>query len=315
MNGTSHDTKGKNYLFDKAAGAILSVVTDSKLIGWDLVKKMLGLGLKRNCQCILILVGIGMMGGGNDHAWAAKCGNNAGGFKPWLKQFRKEAASNGVKSGGLKALGGANYLKKTIQLDRNQKSFRYSLEKFMQVRGANTIVKKGKSLKKSNAKLFAQLERRYGVSAGPLLAIWGMETGFGRSLGNAHTVSAVATLAYDCRRSAFFTQQLYAALKLVDRGVLSASAKGAAHGEIGQTQFLPANVIKFGTDGDGNGRIDLVRSKPDALASTAKFLSAHGWKRGAGYQPNERNFSALRAWNAAGVYQKAIAIIGKKIDG
>jgi len=247
-------------------------------------------------------------------AAAAKCGNNAAGFKPWLKQFHREAASNQIRAGGLQALGTARYLKKTIQLDRNQKSFRYSLEKFMQVRGANTIVKKGKSLKRSNANLFARLERRYGVPAGPLLAIWGMETGFGRSLGNAHTISAVATLAYDCRRTGFFTEQLYAALKMVDRGILSPSAKGAAHGEIGQTQFLPANVLKFGQDGDRNGRIDLVRSIPDALASTANFLRAHGWKRGAGYQPGQTNFNALRAWNAAGVYQKAIAIIGRKID-
>ena len=248
-------------------------------------------------------------------AVAQVCGNNAAGFKPWLAQFAREASSNGIKSRGLNALTTANYLKKTIQLDRNQKSFKYSLEKFMQVRGAGAIVKKGKSYKQSNGKLFAQLERRYGVPAGPLLAIWGMETGFGRGLGNAHTISAVATLAYDCRRTDFFTQQLYAALKMVDYGMLSPSAKGAAHGEIGQTQFLPANVLKFGIDGDGNRRIDLVHSVPDALASTANFLRAHGWKRGAGYQPGQANFDALRGWNAAGVYQKAIAIIGSKIDG
>ena len=262
----------------------------------------------------LIVVGL-VLDGAMNPAMAAKCGNNGAGFKPWLRQFHKEAASNGIRSGGLQALGNASYLKKTIQLDRNQKSFKYSLAKFMQVRGASTIVKKGKSLRRSNAKLFTRIERRYGVSAGPLLAIWGMETGFGRSLGNAHTISAVATLAYDCRRTDFFTRQLYAALTMVDRGMLSASAKGAAHGEIGQTQFLPANVLKFGTDGDGNRRIDLVNSMPDAMASTAKFLRAYGWKRGAGYQPGQANFKALRAWNAAGVYQKAIAIIGKKIDG
>ncbi|MCP4182746.1 MAG: lytic murein transglycosylase [Hyphomicrobiales bacterium] len=246
---------------------------------------------------------------------AAECGNNAGGFKSWLGAFHKEAASNGIKSRGLNSLNKAKYLKKTIRLDRNQKSFRYSLKKFMRIRGANTIIKKGKSLKKTNRRLFTLIEKRYGVPAGPLLAIWGMETGFGRGLGNAHTISAVATLAYDCRRSAFFTKQLYAGLKLVDRGMLRPAAKGAAHGEIGQTQFLPANVLKYGVDGDGNGRVDLVGSIPDALASTANFLRSHGWKRGAGYQPGQKNFAALRGWNAAGVYQKAIAIIGSNIDG
>jgi lytic murein transglycosylase len=273
--------------------------------------------LQRLYRCLSIIncVGLIVSGLAVGPAMAAKCGDNAAGFKPWLSLFQKEAASNGIKVNGLKALGTARYLKKTIQLDRNQKSFKYSLKKFMQVRGADTIVKKGKSFKRSNAKLFNLLEKRYGVPAGPLLAIWGMETGFGRDLGNAHTVSAVATLAYDCRRSAYFTEQLYAALKLVDRSMLSPSAKGAAHGEIGQTQFLPGNVLKFGVDGDGDGRIDLVRSIPDALASTANFLRAHDWKRGIGYQPGLANFNALQGWSAASVYQRAIAIVGSKIDG
>jgi membrane-bound lytic murein transglycosylase B len=185
----------------------------------------------------------------------------------------------------------------------------------MQKRGANTIAQQGKSLKKQNAALFAGIERTYGVPAGPLIAIWGMETGFGRFMGNTHILSAVATLAYDCRRSEFFTGHLYAALHLIDNGTLHPQAIGAAHGEIGQTQFLPRNVLQYGTDGDGNGRIDLIGSTADAFASTANFLRAHGWRPGAGYQVGEPNFVALQGWNAASVYQQAIAIIGAEIDG
>ena len=122
----------------------------------------------------------------------------------------------------------------------------------------------------------------------------------------------MATLAYDCRRTEFFTEQLYAALKLVDRGVLSASSKGAMHGEVGQTHFLPKNILSYGAD--GNGGVNL-NSKADALASTAKFLAGHGWVEDAGYQPGQTNFEAIQGWNAATVYQKAIAIMGKKIDG
>jgi membrane-bound lytic murein transglycosylase B len=124
----------------------------------------------------------------------------------------------------------------------------------------------------------------------------------------------VATLAYDCRRPQYFTEHLYAALKLVDRGSLSASTIGAMHGEVGHTQFLPKNILLYGADGDGDGRVNL-NSRADALASTARFLQAHGWVRGAGYQPGERNFAAIQGWNAAPVYEKAIAIIGKQIDG
>jgi len=86
------------------------------------------------------------------------------------------------------------------------------------------------------------------------------------------------------------------------------------HGEVGHTQFLPKNILQYGADGDGNGSVNL-NSKADALASTARFLKGHGWVAGAGYQPGEPNFAAIQGWNAAEVYQKAIAIMGKQIDG
>ena len=167
---------------------------------------------------------------------------------------------------------------------------------------------RGRSLKQSHAALFASIEQRYGVPPGPLLAIWGMETGFGAVHGNQNMLSAVATLAYDCRRSAYFTDQLYAALKLVDAGVFSAATRGSMHGEVGQTQFLPKTVLEYGTGGS-------LETPAGALSSTANFLHAHGWRAGAGYQPGEANFAAIQAWNAASVYQHAIAIIGRQIDG
>ncbi|MBL8584755.1 MAG: lytic murein transglycosylase [Rhizobiaceae bacterium] len=246
---------------------------------------------------------------------AAQCGNNAAGFEAWKADFRKEAAAAGIKGKALDAFDGTSYATKTINADRNQKSFKLSLDQFMAKRGGKAIAAKGKSLKKQNAALFDKIEQRYGVPAGPLIAIWGMETGFGSYMGNANILSAVATLAYDCRRSEYFTNQLYAALRLIQNGSLSANSIGAMHGEVGQTQFLPANVLKYGVDGDGNGRIDLIRSKADALASTANFLRGHGWRAGAGYQPGQANFGALQGWNAASVYQQAIAIIGAEIDG
>ncbi len=246
---------------------------------------------------------------------APKCGNDASGFNSWKSEFQKVAVANGHGKRALAALEGTRYNTATIKADRGQKSFKLSLEQFMQRRGAAQIVQRGKQLKRQNAQLFDSIERRYGVSPGVLLAIWGMETGFGGFLGNQNIVSAVATLAYDCRRSEFFTRQLNAALQLVERGSLRPDAIGAAHGEIGQTQFLPENVIKYGVDGDGDGRIDLIRSKADALASTANFLRGHGWRPGAGYQPGEPNYRAIQGWNAASVYQQAIAIMGRQIDG
>lgn len=238
---------------------------------------------------------------------AAQCGNSAAGFETWKRQFADEVRGR-VSPGAVSALLATNYATATISADRGQRSFRLSLDQFLAKRGGSAIVSRGRALKQSHGALFASIQQRYGVPPGPLLAIWGMETGFGRERGNQHTLSAVATLAYDCRRSAFFTDQLNAALTLVDRGVLSASTRGSMHGEIGQTQFLPKNILNYGVGGS-------LEETSAALASTANFLRAHGWRAGAGYQPGEANFGAIQAWNAASVYQRAIAMLGRQIDG
>lgn len=249
-------------------------------------------------------------------AQAAQCGTNGAGFQAWVADFKQEAAANGVSPSVLnRAFANVNYNRQTIAADRGQKSFKLSFDAFMKKRGGAAIISRGRGMKRSNQALFASIERRFGVPAGPLIAIWGMETGFGSYMGNQHTLSAVSTLAYDCRRSDYFTDQLYAALQLVSEGYLNPQARGAAHGEIGQTQFLPRNVVRFGADGDGDGRVDMVGSRADALASTANFLRGHGWQAGAGYQPGQPNFSAIAGWNAATVYQQAIAYIGQQIDG
>jgi membrane-bound lytic murein transglycosylase B len=241
------------------------------------------------------------------HAEAAQCGNGPGGFEAWKQAFSAEARGNGIGATGVGALMQANYASATIAADRSQHSFSLSLEQFLAKRGAATIVARGRGLKQSQGALFASIQQRYGVPPGPLIAIWGMETGFGSQRGNQNMLSSIATLAYDCRRPQFFTEQLYAALKLIDRGALSPSQRGSMHGEVGQTQFMPKNILAYGT-----GNLDVAAN---ALNSTANFLKAHGWRAGAGYQPGEPNFAAIEAWNAAGVYQKAIALMGRQIDG
>jgi membrane-bound lytic murein transglycosylase B len=240
-------------------------------------------------------------------AHAAQCGSGAGGFEAWKQQFSGEARAKGVSANAISALMGTNYAQATINADRSLHSFKLSLDAFMAKRGAPAIVARGRSLKRSQAAMFASIEQRYGVPPGPLIAIWGMESGFGHERGNQNMLSSIATLAYDCRRPEYFTDQLYAALKLVERGTVSASQRGSMHGEIGQTQFLPKTMLEYGV---GN-----LESTSGALSSTANFLKAHGWRAGAGYQPGEPNFAAIEAWNAATVYQRAIAIMGRQIDG
>ncbi|MFC3206702.1 lytic murein transglycosylase [Aquamicrobium soli] len=239
-------------------------------------------------------------------AQAASCGKSAAGFEQWKAEFAQEAKAAGVQGKGLSALAGASYATATIKADRAiHKAFSGSVEDFMRRRGAATIISKGKSLKRSNAALFNKIESNYGVSPGVLLAIWGMETGFGAVMGKQNTVSAIVTLAYDCRRPDFFTPHAIAALKLVDRGALSSTSVGAMHGEIGHTQFLPGNVLKYGVGGAN------LRDKGTALASTANFLKGHGWRPGVGA---EGNMGAIAGWNSASVYQQAIARIATAID-
>lgn len=248
-------------------------------------------------------------------AGAATCGKDGSGFQRWTAEFRNEATASGVSVRVVdQVLASVSYSRATISADRGHHGFNMSLEQFMKARGGAGIAAQGRKLLARNPGLFAAIEKRFGVPPGPILTIWGMETGFGSFMGNVPILSAAATLAYDCRRSEFFTEQFLAALKLVESGELAVNAVGAAHGEIGHTQFLPKNVVSFGVDGDGDGRIDLIRSSADALASTANYLKGHGWQAGAGYQPGEANFAAIQAWNAATVYEQAIAIIAAQID-
>lgn len=264
--------------------------------------------LKSSATAILLTVGL------SSPVLAAQCGNNSGGFNTWKAAFASEAAAAGVGQRGLAALANAQYASGTIAADRNQKSFKYTLAKFMQVRGADTIVAQGRKRKARDASFYQSIESRYGVPAGVIIAIHGMETAFGGFMGDSSVVSAITTLTYDCRRSDFFAPHAIGALKLVDQGAITGTTKGAKHGELGHTQFLPGNALRYGVDANGDGRVDFY-NQVDALASTANFLRQKGWQPGVGYQEGQANFNVIKQWNAAGVYQKAIAIMGARIDG
>ncbi|WP_298255617.1 lytic transglycosylase domain-containing protein [Bradyrhizobium sp.] len=263
--------------------------------------------MKSRVASLAAFAAAAVVSGWSSQALAARCGNGPGGFEAWKPLFATEARAKGIGGAGISALEQTHYASATIAADRSLHSFKLSLDAFMVKRGSAAIVSRGRAMKQRNAALFASIEQRYGVPPGPLIAIWGMETGFGSQRGNQNMLSSIATLAYDCRRPEYFTDQLYAALKLIDRGTLSASQRGSMHGEIGQTQFLPKTMLEYGV---GN-----LETASGALSSTANFLKAHGWRTGAGYQPGQPNFAAIQEWNAATVYEQAIAIMGRQIDG
>ncbi|HBM62159.1 lytic transglycosylase domain-containing protein [Salipiger marinus] len=247
-------------------------------------------------------------------ALAATCGNDASGFDTWKREFAAEAQQAGVGQRGIDALMRAPYSTSTIRADRNQKGVKYALNEFIRIRlgSVDGFAATAQKRLNGNPNLYRGLEQTYGVPAGILLAIHGMETGFGRTMGDTPVVSSISTVAYDCRRSDFFTPHALAALQMVDRGMLAPDQRGAAHGELGHTQFLPGNALRYGQDGNGDGRVDFY-NEADALASTANFLRAKGWQPGQPFSEGTGNFRVLNEWNAATVYQQAIALVAERI--
>jgi lytic murein transglycosylase len=249
-------------------------------------------------------------------AHAVQC-QGYGGFGPWLEAFKKEAVSTGIsRRVAAGALKGITYNKRVIALDRDQRAFKMSFEQFAKRRISAGRLSKGRKMLAHHAALLKRIERRYGVPGPVLVAIWGLETDYGVNMGRMSAVRSLATLAYDCRRTEMFQNELLSALKIIDRGDMAReSMRGAWAGELGQTQFLASNYVKFAVDFDRNGRRDLIRSVPDVLASTANYLKGFGWRRGGSWSPGSRNFKVLKEWNRSTIYQKTIALFATRLAG
>ena len=249
-------------------------------------------------------------------ALAASCGRDGAGFSSWLRDLKARARAQGISDATLnRTLNGLKYDRRVIRRDRSQRSFKLSFEAFYKRRVGSYLMKRARTRLNRHASLFARIEKRYGVPPEILVSIWGLETNFGRDgSGKYSIIRSVATLAYDCRRSRFFTGHLLSALRIVQKGDMQpAQLRGGWAGEIGQVQFLPGSYDKYAVDYDGDGRRDLVRSVPDLLASTANYLRAHGWKRGQSWQPGTPNFRVIKAWNRADVYARTIAVMARRL--
>ena len=243
---------------------------------------------------------------------APTCG--AGSFQAWLDDFKAEAASKGISQPTINSsLNGVTLDQGVLSRDRSQKVFSQSFEEFSG-RMVPPRLTRGANMLKQYGSVLSRVEETYGVPGEVLVAIWGLETDFGVNIGKFPTIRSLATLAYDCRRAELFRGELLDALRIVDRGDVSAAdMHGAWAGEIGQTQFMPSNYIKYAVDFDANGRRDLLRSAPDVLASTANFLVSYGWQRGKDWQPGSPNFPVLQQWNKSDVYAKTVATFASQL--
>ncbi|MBX2805716.1 MAG: lytic murein transglycosylase [Hyphomicrobiales bacterium] len=212
---------------------------------------------------------------------AQQCEDSRG-FKSWLGDMEQAATSAGVSEPtASRILNSVSYDRSIIRRDRSRAVFAQSFLKFSGRMISANRMKVGAARLKKYAKLFNQIEREYGVPGPVMTAFWGLETDFGANTGDSPILGALATLAYDCRRSEMFQEQLIAAMKLIDRGDLSRKQMiGAWAGELGQTQFLPSHYLEFGVDYDGDGHVDLRKSVPDVMASTANLIRHYGWRAG-----------------------------------
>ena len=245
-------------------------------------------------------------------AEAAPCG---GDFAAWNAAFQREAAGKGISARAIAGLDGLTPDPQVISLDRRQGHFSKSFEEFGAPRIAARMSKAQAMLQKHGA-LLSRIEQQYGVPGAVVIAIWALETDFGAVMGRQNALRALATLAHDCRRTERFQNELLDALRIIDRGDLSAAEmRGAWAGELGQTQFLPSSYLKFAVDFDGNGKRDLIRSVPDVLASTANYLRGYGWQRGGAFTEGTANYAVLKEWNKSGVYQKTISVFASRLMG
>jgi lytic murein transglycosylase len=214
-------------------------------------------------------------------AWSQANCRNTGAFEPWLATFKKEAAAQGISQAAIAAASPYLVLdQRIINIDRGQKFFAQNFVEMSDKMLVGRITSGPPQMKKHQA-LFAREEKDFGVPASVITAFWGLESDFGSGQGKDHSIKSLVTLAYDCRRPDMFRGHLFDALRLIERGDLRAEEMiGSWAGELGQTQMMPSEYMAHAIDYDGDGKRNLIKSVPDVIGSSGKYLVHLGWKRG-----------------------------------
>jgi lytic murein transglycosylase len=205
------------------------------------------------------------------------------GLTQWLSTFKDRALAAGISSATLDALKGAEYLPKVVRNDRHQNEFTKTIWDYLDTAVSADRIAHGLKALKTQGDTLVRIEATYGVDAEVVAAIWGLESAYGAVRGDIPTLHALATLAYDGRRGAFFEGELIAALKILQLGDASAATlRGSWAGAMGHTQFMPSSWHAFAVDFTADGKRDIWGDDPtDALASTAAYLAGKGWVKGA----------------------------------
>lgn len=204
-------------------------------------------------------------------------------FSAWLKGVRAEARREGVSEKTIAAALPDTLapIPRVIELDRKQPESTTTFDDYLKRIVSTDRVEKGRTRMLNYRSLLARVSETYGVEPQFIVALWGVETNYGAITGGYGVVPALATLAHDGRRSAYFRGELINALKIVDQGhIRLADMKGSWAGAMGQTQFMPSSFFRFAEDFNGDGRRDIWGTQADVFASAANYLSKSGWKKG-----------------------------------
>ncbi len=201
-------------------------------------------------------------------------------FTNWLQGFKLLASSKGISENTINsALSDVKFLDKVLVYDRRQPEFFEKTNVYISKRSSNKSLNRAKKKLKENLSIFNKVEKDFKVEKEIILALWSIETNFGNNLGKMDIISSLATLSYDKRRSAFFTEELLTLLSLIDKKIVSKPMLfGSWAGAVGNFQFMPSTVLNYGIDYDKDGKIDLKNSKHDSIASAANYISKIGWQ-------------------------------------
>jgi membrane-bound lytic murein transglycosylase B len=222
-------------------------------------------------------------------------------FDQWLSTLRAEAIARGIKPEIVeRALDGVEPVEQILERDRAQAEFTLDLSSYLSRRLTRQTVRTAQKMYGNHRTLLHRIGERYGVSPRVLVAVWGLESNFGRFAGVRPTIPTLATLAYDERRGAMFRNELLSALEILNGGDIDLDEmKGSWAGALGQPQFMPSSYLRYAQDFDGDGRRDIWRSEPDVFASVANYLKEHGWAAGIAWGREVKMPRQVRAAAAA----------------
>lgn len=203
-------------------------------------------------------------------------------FSEWLTAFRAEAAERGIRPEILdQALAGLEPVEQILDRDRSQAEFTMNLETYLKRRLTPSTVRTAQRMFTERQTLLQKIGEKYAVNPRVVVAVWGLESNFGRFAGVRPTIPTLATLAYDQRRGAMFRNELFSALEILNRGDIDLERlKGSWAGALGQPQFMPSSYLQYAQDFDGDGHRDIWNSEADVFASVANYLKQHGWTQG-----------------------------------